>query len=87
MADRIPILGTERPIIEEDGSLTAQSRLFFGAIFRQSLIIGTGSPEGAVEASIGASYMNDAGTAGSILYIKRDADDGADDKSIGWILV
>ena len=24
---------------------------------------------------------------GSILYIKRDPDDGAGDKSIGWILV
>ncbi len=87
MADRIPLINTDRPIIEEDGSLTSQSRLFFGAIFRQALIVGTGSPEGVVEASIGASYMNDAGTAGSILYIKRDADDGAGDKSIGWILV
>ena len=87
MADRIPLISTDRPIVEDDGSLTSQSRLFFGAIFRQALIIGAGSPEGVVEASIGASYMDDAGAAGAIKYIKRDADDGAGDTSKGWILV
>ena len=50
------------------------------------LIVGTGSPEGAVEAFVGREYMDDAGTAGSIKYIKRDAD-VAGDKSKGWILV
>jgi len=87
VADKIPLLSTDRPIVEEDGSLTPQSRLFFGAIFRQALIIGTGSPEGVVIASIGASYMDKAGTTGSISYIKRNADDGAGDTSKGWILV
>ena len=87
METRIPLLGTERPIVEKDGSLTSQSRLFFGAIFRQALIVGTGSPEGVVSASIGATYMDDAGTTGAISYIKRDADDGAGDSSIGWILI
>ena len=87
MATRTSILSTDRPIIESDGSLTSQSRVFFREIWTQSLIIGTGSPEGVVEAEIGASYMDDAGTAGAIKYIKRDADDGAGDKTIGWILV
>ena len=87
MADRIPLISTDRPIVEDDGSLTSQSRLFFGAIFRQALIIGTGSPEGVVIASIGASYMDNTGPAGAILYIKLDADDGAGDTSKGWILV
>ena len=85
--DRIPLLSTDRPMVEEDGSLTSQSRLFFGAIFRQALIVGTGSPEGIVIADIGASYMDRTGTTGSISYIKRDASDVAGDKSIGWILV
>ena len=87
MVTRTSILSTDRPIIESDGSLTSQSRVFFREIWTQSLIIGTGSPEGVVEAEIGASYMDDAGTAGAIKYIKRDADDGAGDKTIGWILV
>jgi hypothetical protein len=86
VATRIPILSTDRPVVEDDGSLTSQSRTFFRSIWVQSLIIGAGSPEGVVEAEIGASYMDNTGSAGSILYIKRDADDGAGDKSIGWIL-
>jgi hypothetical protein len=31
--------------------------------------------------------MDDAGTTGAILYIKRDNADGAGDDSNGWILV
>ena len=49
-------------------------------------IIGNGSPEGVVEAAQGRFYMNDAGTAGAILYVKRDADI-AGNRTNGWILV
>ena len=84
---RITTLSLERPIVESDGSLTLQSRAFFRALFVQSLVIGTGSPEGVVEAERGTPYMDDVGTANNIMYIKRDNDDGAGDKTIGWILV
>ena len=84
---RITTISLDRPIVEGDGSLTLQSRTFFRALFVQSLIIGTGSPEGVVESEQGASYMDDAGVAGAIKYIKRDNDDGAGDKTKGWILV
>lgn len=84
---RTTTISFDRPIIEDDGSLTLQSRTFFRTLFIQSLIIGTGSPEGVIQAEQGASYMDDAGTAGAIKYIKRDNDDGAGDKTIGWILV
>ena len=87
MADRITKLSSDRPIVEEDGSQTSQSRIFFRTLEVQALIIGPGSPEGVVIAEIGASYQDSAGTAGNIRYAKRDADDGAGDKSIGWILV
>lgn len=86
MVDRITEISFDRPIVEDDGSLTVQSRTFFKTIITQALIIGTGSPEGVVEAEQGASYMDDAGAAGSIKYIKRDDNIGAD-KSQGWILV
>ena len=86
MVDRTSILSTDRPIVEDDGTLTPQSRTFFRTLWVQSLIIGTGSPEGVVEAEQGASYMDDTGTTGSIKYIKRDDNIGAD-KSQGWILV
>jgi len=84
---RISILSTDRPIVESDGTLTTQSRTFFREIFTQALIIGEGSPEGVVEAEIGATYQDSLGTAGAIRYAKRDADDGAGDKSIGWVLI
>ena len=87
METRITTISLDRPIVEENGSLTSQSRAFFRALFIQSLIIDTGSPEGVVQAEQGASYMDDTGTAGAILYIKRDNDDGAGDKTKGWILV
>lgn len=87
MADRITIPSANRPFVDEEGILTSQSRTFIRSIFIQALIIGTGSPEGVVIAEIGSRYMDNTGTTGSILYIKRDADDGAGDKSIGWIAI
>ncbi len=47
---------------------------------------GAGSPEGVVEARITSQYMDTTGTAGSILYVKRDQDVAGDRKK-GWILV
>jgi hypothetical protein len=46
------------------------------------ILSGTGSPENVVTANQLTLYMDDAGTAGSILYIKKS---GTDDT--GWILV
>ena len=47
---------------------------------------GVGSPEGVVEAKQKRLYMDETGTTGNILYIKRDADI-AGDRSRGWIRV
>jgi len=84
---KVSSISLDRPIVEPDGSLTVQSREFFSTITQRSLIIGTGSPEGAVPALQGSVYMDDAGATGAILYIKRDNADGAGDDSNGWILV
>ena len=86
MVDRISIPSANRPFVDEDGILTSQSRTFIRSVFIQALIIDTGSPEGVIEAEIGSSYMDSAGVAGAILYIKRDDNIGGD-KSQGWILV
>ena len=85
MAIKIPELSESRPIVEEDGSLTIQSREFFRVITDRALIIGVGSPEGVVGATIGSDYMDEAGVAGAIRYSKRDAD-VAGDNTMGWIL-
>ena len=46
---------------------------------------GNGSPEGVVEADQYQHYYDDAGAAGSILYIKMLTDVGGDKKQ-GWKL-
>ena len=74
-------------IVDENGLMTQVARDWVQDVTNNDPIIGTGSPEGVVTAFQGRSYMDDAGTAGAISYIKRDADDGLGDTSKGWILV
>ena len=65
------------------------SELFYQwmlGVSRLQVIVGAGSPEGVVEALPTALYMNSAGVAGAILYIKRDSAIAAD-RTKGWILV
>jgi hypothetical protein len=51
-----------------------------------SIIEGTGSPEGVIEARTTRLYMNVAGGVGTTLYIKRLNDIGGD-RTQGWTLV
>lgn len=74
------------PVVNKDGRAARQLEDFFIEVANTALIIGTGSPEGVVEAIQGREYMDDNGTAGAIKYIKRDAD-VLGDRSKGWILV
>jgi len=76
-----------RSIVSDTGKMTQEFDEWVQVITQRSLIIGTGSPEAVIVAGIGSEYMDDAGTAGSIKYIKRDADDGLGDRSKGWILI
>ena len=86
MVNRVTPPTTTRPIIDDSGEMVQEMRTWTQIITDQALIIGTGNPETVIEASQGAVYMNDAGTAGSILYIKRNDDVGGD-RTKGWILV
>lgn len=51
-------------------------------LYDQEILIGTGSPEGVVEADPTRLYMNDAGSSGSVLYIKQTGTGNT-----GWIAV
>ena len=86
MVDRVIPLNPSRSPLRDDGSLQPAFQLFAQSLANRALIIGEDSPEGVIEANQGAVYMDDAGTAGAILYIKRNADI-AGDKTQGWILV
>jgi hypothetical protein len=86
MANRIVPLNPGRSPLRADGSLEPAFQLFTQELANRALIIGSGAPEGVTEASQGALYMNDLGTAGAILYVKKTSDISGDRKE-GWILV
>ena len=76
----------DQPIVEPGGSMSSPMRLWVQQVNGLQVLTGAGSPEGVVSAPITTLYMNTAGGAGSVLYIKRDAAVSADPKD-GWILV
>jgi hypothetical protein len=75
-----------QPIIGATGKMTQVFRTWTQAVSRLDVLSGTGSPEGVINAPQKTLYMNTAGVAGAILYIKRDTD-VAGDPTQGWILV
>jgi len=74
--------------IDENGRiLPGRAYDLLRQLIQLDILEGSGSPELVVEATTRRLYMDTAGTAGNILYIKRDADDGSGDRTGGWILV
>lgn len=82
----IPIPQLNIPIVADDGSMMIEFARWVRQVTETDIIIGAGSPEGVVAASVGREYMDSAGVAGAIKYIKRDADI-AGDRAKGWVLV
>ncbi len=82
------IIALERFVawLKKDFTPTERSSEFIEEVSRQinqnTVQSGTGSPEGVISAEPTTLYMDDSGTAGSILYVKKT---GAG--STGWILV
>jgi hypothetical protein len=79
-------LGRVVPIVDEQGRATSTMGAFSDAVARLPVIIGTGTPEDAIEAIQGRFYMNEAGAPGSVLYIKQVAAISNDRKK-GWVLI
>ena len=73
-------------ITDYKGYMQPPFRIWTSEVSNLDILLGSGSPEGVVEALQARQYMDTAGTAGSIMYIKRDTDI-AGDKTKGWILV
>ena len=86
MVTRVVQPSSERPLLNDNGAPSVQFNTWLRLINDRALIIGTGAPETVVEALQGALYLDETGSAGNLLYIKRDADI-AGDRTKGWILV
>ncbi len=73
-------------LVDRNGYLTLRGAEWVEAITTQvnlnTVLSGTGSPEGVVEAEPTRLYMDDSGTAGNILYVKKSGTGNT-----GWILV
>lgn len=75
------------PLIDRtNGFPTDQLRLFILQTVERGLIIGSGSPDGVVQARQGVEYMDEDALAGSVKWIKQKADIGGD-KTLGWIAI
>ena len=83
-------LTNDRPMIEEDATpsfdLRDWAKNITDEVNFQEIATGTGTPETVLSAAVTKLYMDDAGTSGNVLYIKKLADIGGDDTQ-GWILV
>jgi hypothetical protein len=84
---RFPIIALDRfsPLLDGNHPSDAMSE-WLEQVTRQAnlneILRGTGSPETAVTANPTQLYMDESGTAGNILYIKKSGLE-----KTGWILV
>lgn len=79
-------LNNSQSIVGNDGRMIRRFKIWAQSVTRLDPIVSAGSPEGVIPAQVGRFYIDDTGTAGNILYVKRDADIGGDTTQ-GWILV
>lgn len=77
---------SDAQIVTSDGRMTDEFQRFVNQIASLDLIVGTGSPEGVIEATVGREYLDDAGVAGAVKYIKQLADIGGD-RTKGWVAI
>lgn len=69
--------------VDSNGFLYPEFASWTQVITERSLIIGSGNPEGVVEAPQGGEYMDEDAAVGDCRYIKRLSDIGGD-KTLGW---
>jgi hypothetical protein len=73
-------------VYSQTGMASTVFNLWVRQVTERGLLIGTGSPEGVVEAQQGVEYMDETGTTGSVKWIKQLADISGD-KSQGWVAI
>lgn len=74
------------PITDGNGVMSDPFQRWVNQVTRLDLIVGTGSPEGVIEAQIGREYMDDTGLAGAVKFIKQLPDIGGN-RTLGWVAI
>ncbi len=73
-------------VLPQTGMASEAFNIWVRQVTERGLLIGTGTPEGYVEAQQGAEYMDETGIAGAVKYIKQLADI-AGDRTKGWVAI
>ncbi len=81
-----PLLNAGQPIVDDSGKMAQAFRSWTLEASLSIPIVGTGSPEGVVDARQFQLYIDSSGTAGAIEYRKMLSEIGGD-RTQGWILV
>lgn len=79
-------LNVGQPIVEDNGTMSQAFRQFTQEASLSIPIVGTGTPEGVIEAVQYSLYLDGSGSAGAIQYRKMLPSIGGD-RTKGWILV
>lgn len=81
-----PKLNAAQPIVLEDGTMAQAFRTVMQTLMQQVPIVGTGSPEGVVEALQYSVYVDETTPATPVTYRKMQAHIGGD-RTKGWAAV
>jgi hypothetical protein len=81
-----PRLNVGQPIVDENGTMAQAFRQFTQDASLSIPIVGTGSPEGVIEAAQYSLYLDSSGGASAIQYRKMQPEIGGD-RTKGWVLV
>lgn len=83
MSQNQPSLLVAQPIIRADGTMSDAFRTHMQLVSRAVKIVGTGSPEGVLEAPQYSEYIDETVPAVPVRYLKMLTDIGGDGKQ-GW---
>ena len=81
-----PRLNVGQPIVQDDGTMAQSFRQFTQDASLSIPIVGSGSPEGVIEAAQYSLYLDSSGGASAIQYRKMQPQIGGD-RTKGWVLV
>ena len=81
-----PRLNVGQPIVDENGTMAQAFRQFTQDASLSIPIVGSGSPEGVIEAAQYSLYLDSGGGASAIQYRKMQPQIGGD-RTKGWVLV
>lgn len=81
-----PRLNVGQAIVDEDGTMAQAFRQFTQDASLSIPIVGSGTPEGVIEAAQYSLYLDSSGGASAIQYRKMQPQIGGN-RTKGWILV